>query len=332
MKRQLVHSYNDIISLENLCLAWQEFIIGKKIKSDVQKFERHLIDNIVELHEQLVNRNYGHGNYDSFYVTDPKRRHIHKASVRDRLLHHAIYRILYPFFDSIFIADSFSCRDNKGTHRAISRFKKMIGQVSKNNTRTIWVLKCDIKKFFASIDHNILLNILKEYIPDQNILWLLENVIDSFYTDGQEETGLPLGNLTSQLFANIYLNILDQYMKHQLKAKFYIRYADDFVILSDDKEHLEDLVINIKIFVSEKLKLILHPQKIFIKTIASGMDFLGWVIWSNHKILRSTTRRRLFVGLKNNPTEERLQSYLGLLKNGEGFKIRQELINNFWLL
>ena len=141
------------------------------------------MDNIVELHTDLVKHTYRHGGYESFYITDPKRRHIHKASVRDRLLHHAVYRILYPFFDRTFIADSFSCRNEKGTHKAINRFKAFAYKVSNNYTATCWVLKCDIKKFFASIDHVILLNILGEYIPDKYIMWLLGNIIESFETE-----------------------------------------------------------------------------------------------------------------------------------------------------
>src|SRR3989338_11615922 len=162
-KRKLSHSYNDVISLENLCLAWQEFIVGKKQKKDVQIFSRNLMDNILALREELVNKSYKHGGYESFFVNDPKRRYIHKASVRDRLLHHAIYRILYPFFDRTFIPDSFSCRLDKGTYRAINRLHAMFYQVSKNHTRSCLVLKCDIRKFFANIDHNILKIILKEY-------------------------------------------------------------------------------------------------------------------------------------------------------------------------
>src|SRR3989338_5120819 len=151
MKIQWTHKYSDIISLENLLLAWEEFFLGKKTKPDVQYFSRTLMDNILSLHEDLVNGNYRHGGYKSFHITVPKPRHIHKASVRDRLLHHSIYRLLYPFFDHTFIADSFSCRRGKGTHKAGLRFRQLAGQVSKNNTKTCWVLKCDIKKFFASI-------------------------------------------------------------------------------------------------------------------------------------------------------------------------------------
>jgi retron-type reverse transcriptase len=242
MKIQLSHSYGDIISLENLFLAWQEFICGKKSKPDVRAFKRYLIDNIVTLHWELSNQSYCHGGYKSFFINDPKRRHIHKASVRDRLLHHAVYRVLYPFFECIFIADSYSCRQGKGTHRAINRFRSMHYQVSRNNTRTCWVLKCDIRKFFASIDHRILIAILYFYIPDRKIIWLLSNVIGSFWSISSVARGMPLGNLTSQLFANVYMNQLDQWVKHKLKARHYIRYADDFVFMSHNRAWLEMMI------------------------------------------------------------------------------------------
>ena len=150
--------FEKIISLENLFDAWTEFKKEKSNKKDVAAFEVSLEDHVFELHEDLKNGNYRHGGYYSFFVHDPKRRHIHKASVRDRLLHHAVYRILYPFFDKIFITHSFSCRNDKGTHRALNCFRKFVYKVSRNNTRVCWVLKCDIKKFFASIDQRKLFN------------------------------------------------------------------------------------------------------------------------------------------------------------------------------
>jgi len=152
MKIILDHRFEDVIHMENLLLAWEEFIKGKKNKKDVQEFQFHLMDNILSLHHDLINGNYKHGGYKEFKINDPKPRIIHKASVRDRFLHHAVYRILYPFFDDTFVADSFSCRINKGTHKAIKRFRKFGRIVSKNNTKTCWILKCDVKKFFASID------------------------------------------------------------------------------------------------------------------------------------------------------------------------------------
>ncbi|KKP64109.1 MAG: hypothetical protein UR62_C0020G0011 [Candidatus Nomurabacteria bacterium GW2011_GWF2_35_12] len=142
--------------MENLLLAWKEFLKGKRNRKDILDFERDLMANVIELHIDLVSKTYKHSNYYAFNISDPKPRNIHKATVRDRLLHHAIYRILYPYFDKKFIYDSYSCRIDKGTHKAIYRFENFIRKVSKNNTKTCWVLKCDIRKFFASIDHKIL--------------------------------------------------------------------------------------------------------------------------------------------------------------------------------
>ncbi len=295
------------------------------------KFERNLMDNIVELHDSLVNKMYRHGGYESFYITDPKKRHIHKASVRDRLLHHAIYRILYPFFDPTYIPDSYSCRDDKGTHRAINRFNYFARQVSENNSRTCWVLKCDIKKFFASINQEILISILQEYIPDNNIIWLLKNVVDSFHTDTQVGVGLPLGNLTSQLFSNIYMNRFDQWVKHVLKAKQYIRYADDFVFISEDEDYLKSIIPQIQEFLQTNLRLSLHPDKLFLKTVASGVDFLGWVNFSDHKVLRTKTKQRMFKKIQKSISEESLQSYFGLIRHGNTNKLHKEAVVHHWL-
>ena len=160
-----------------------------------------------------------HGGYFAFNISDPKPRNIHKASVRDRLLHHALYRKLYPFFDRKFIADSYSCRERKGTHLALERFNEFARKVSGNNSKTVWVLKCDIRKFFASIDQKLLLDIVERYISDTDIISLLRSIIRSFQTIPGK--GLPLGNLTSQLLVNVYMNEFDQYIKHRLKAIYY---------------------------------------------------------------------------------------------------------------
>lgn len=301
-------------------MAWKEFKKGKKSRIDVQIFERNLMSNILSLHHDLVTRVYKHGDYFAFNISDPKPRNIHKASVRDRLLHHAIYRILYPFFDRTFVTDSYSCRVNKGTHRALKRFEYFARKVSKNHTKTCWVLKCDIRKFFSSIDQKILLDILEGYISDKDIVWLLTTVVESFHSieDGK---GLPLGNLTSQLFVNIYMNEFDKFMKHRLKAKYYIRYADDFVILSTDRNELEMLHQKVEDFLTSNLYLSLHPNKVSIDTFASGIDFLGWVHFPKHRVLRTATKRKMFskVGEKN------IISYLGLLSHGNTYKLREEL-------
>ncbi len=322
---QFIHTYDDIISVENLLYAWTDFARGKKKRKDVQQFQIRLMDNIIDLYNDLKNKTYIHKGYEAFTISDPKPRNIHKASVRDRILHRAIYNKLYPFFDKTFISDSFSCRLRKGTHKALERFTTFHRKASNNHKRTVWVLKCDIRKFFASIDQNVLMNILTEYIPNTNILWLLHQTISSFCST-KEGIGLPLGNLTSHLFVNIYMNKFDQFVKHKLKAKYYIRYADDFVILSDNREWLDGILLNIQRFLREELKLSLHPNKVSIKTLASGVDYLGWIHFFDHKVLRTSTKKRMLRNIKfKEGKNETVQSYLGMLRHGNGFKLNQKM-------
>ncbi len=286
------------------------------------------MENIFDLHTVLKSKSYTHGAYHPFKINDPKPRDIHKALVRDRLLHHALYRTLYPFFDTKFIYDSYSCRKEKGTHRAMERFQIFKRRVSRNNTRTCYILKCDIRKFFASIDHEILKDIFTKHLSDMDTRSLLENIIESFNTEGRKNVGLPLGNLTSQLLVNVYMNEFDQYMKHVLKVKYYIRYADDFVVFSEDKSYLETILPQISEFLESKIKLSLHPDKVYIKTLASGVDFLGWVHFPHHRVLRTATKRRMMRNLKKNGhREETVQSYLGMLKHGNGWKISNTIRN-----
>jgi retron-type reverse transcriptase len=328
MKNIIKISYQDIISVKNLYDAWQEFINGKKNKKDVADFALNLSRNISDLHYDLENKTYTHGGYIAFSINDPKPRNIHKASVRDRLLHHAIYRILYPYFDRLFIYDSYSCRNFKGTHKALNRFREFGRKSSKNNHQTCWILKGDIKKCFANVDHKILIKIVEKHIKDENIIWLLGRVIDSFNTKDKIGTGLPLGNLTSQLLVNIYMNEFDQWVKHRMKIKYYIRYADDFVILEKDKDYLWELVPKIADFLEEELKLTLHPNKLFVKTLASGVDFLGWVHFSSHRVLRTATKKKMFRNLESKEGEKRensVTSYLGMLKWGKGYKLAQKI-------
>lgn len=322
--------YDFIISKENLLLAWGDFLKGKRKKHDVQIFQYNLLDNIESLNHDLLAKTYTHGPYYAFNISDPKPRNIHKASVRDRLLHHAIYRVLYSYFDERFIGDSYSCRKYKGIHKAMQRFQYFAGKVSQNNTKQCWVLKCDVRKFFASIDHVVLIDILKYYKLDKDVIWLLNRVISSFnsnpliYDISYIKKGLPLGNLTSQLLVNIYMNEFDQYVKHILKQKYYIRYADDFVFLSQDKEELGHVLIQINHFLEQRLRLKLHPNKVFIKTLSSGVDFLGFVHFPHHRILRTVTKRRMMNKLMKEPNKETVQSYLGLLKHGNTYHLREK--------
>jgi len=286
------------------------------------------MSNIIALHRDLVSGEYQHGGYEHFKISDPKPRDIHKASVRDRLVHHALYRQLYPFFDRTFVSDSYSCRKEKGTHKAMNRFRTFAYHVSKNNTRTCWILKCDIRKFFASIDHEVLMKSISIYMFDQRTCMLVRNIVSSFCTTpGVKQASLPLGNLTSQLLVNIYMNEFDQFVKHKLKAKNYVRYADDFVVLSRDRDYLLKILPHMKAFLHNRLKLEMHPDKVSIHTLASGIDFLGWVHFPEHRVLRTATKKRMFRRIEEtNRKSETVISYLGLLTHGNARKLRQEIV------
>ncbi|OGG92551.1 hypothetical protein A3G63_02535 [Candidatus Kaiserbacteria bacterium RIFCSPLOWO2_12_FULL_52_8] len=317
--------YDDIISVENLLEAWREFKRDKRKRADVQEFGRNLMSNVLDLHRELATGTYQHGGYHHFKISDPKPRDIHKASARDRLVHHSLHRKLYPFFDRIFIADSYSCRIEKGTHKAMNRFRAFAYKVSQNNTRTCWVLKCDIRKFFASIDHEALVRILRAHISDERLMLLLVNIIGSFNSDTVGR-GLPLGNLTSQLLVNIYMNEFDQFVKHKIKAKYYIRYADDFVIFSHDRTHLVEILPYMDVFLRYQLKLKMHPNKVSIATLSSGVDFLGWVHFPDRRVLRTSTKKRMFRNIQEKQGHEAtVQSYLGLLSHGNAWKLQESV-------
>lgn len=254
--RVRLHEYERIISVENLLAAWREFVCGKRKKSDVQEFQHRLMDNIFSLHRALKDGSYKHGGYYPFKISDPKPRDIHKATVRDRLVHHAVYRVLYPLFE-----------------KAVRLIAEIVGS----------------------------------------------------FNAGIRGIGLPLGNLTSQVLVNVYMNRFDQYVKHRLKATYYIRYADDFTILSADRAELERLLPPIRTFLKDKLHLDLHPNKVSIQTYASGVDFLGWVHFPDHSVLRTTTKRRMLQSLKNEPSEPAKESYRGLLRSGNARKLLREI-------
>ena len=330
--------FEEIIGLENLFLAWKEFKKGKTGNPDVQEFALYLEDNIFQLHEELKTRRYTHGTYTPFFIADPKLRHIHKASVRDRLLHHAVFRILYPMFDRNFIYDSYSCRVGKGTHRAVDRLERFIAKLSQNNSRLVYALKCDVRKYFDSISHDILTRFIDRKIEDEGARWLIGKILKSF--SKSPGVGLPLGNVTSQLFANIYLNELDQFVKHNLKAKCYLRYCDDFIILGENKGHLFLLAKKINKFLFKSLKLSLHTNKIIIRKHRQGIDFLGYVVLPYHRVVRTKTRKRIirkFIEKRNEfdnglvsegSLKQSLNSYLGILKYCNGYELENEMI---WL-
>jgi RNA-directed DNA polymerase len=337
--------FESIASPESLFGAWDAFRIGKRAKPDVGRFERHLEENIFDLHRSLIAKTYRHGPYQSFYIRDPKQRHIHKASVRDRVLHHAVFAALNPVFEPTFIPASFSCRTGYGTHLGVRVLERMARRVNQNGTSPCFVLKCDIQKFFDSVDHAVLLEVLGRRIKDEMVMWLLREIVGSFVSPRAtlfERKGLPIGNLTSQLFANVYMNEFDQFAKHELRVKHYARYTDDFAIASSDRAFLTSLLPRIEGFLERRLALRLHPKKISLRTLHQGVDFLGYIVFPRHRLVRAKTRRRMFAKLRAKVRDYRaekisedtldasLQSYLGVLSHANAHKAAEELRNELW--
>ena len=324
VKREIFHQ---IISLENLLIAWREFSRGKRSKPDVQRFEWSLEDNLYNLHQSLIDGTYTTDPYQLFIVADPKPRRIHKASVRDRVLFQAVYRVLYQIFDPVFIHDSYACRKKKGLHRAVRQLEKFLRRTSHNYRQPTYALKCDIRKFFDSVDHNILLELIKKRISCPQTIELLEKIIWSFETSPGK--GLPLGNVTSQIFANIYLNQLDQFAKHSLKAHYYLRYCDDFVVISFSVEDLAGLIQKFRNFLDSHLQLELHDNKITIRKFRQGVDYLGYVTLPYYRVLRTKTKKRILrLVEKSLITESSLNSYLGILSHCRAFKTKLSLCYN----
>lgn len=262
---------------------------------------------------------YTHHTYERFTIHDPKQRQIHKATVADRIVHQAVVSAIEPLFEPRFIYDSYSCRIGKGTHHGVKRLKTFLLQASRNNTKKVYALKCDIRKYFASIDHEILFRLITERIEDEAILELIRSIILSH--GAEVGKGIPLGNVTSQLFANIYLHELDWFMKQELGVRHYIRYCDDFAVVSSGKEYLQDLIEPIRQFLAETLSLQLHPNKVTIRSWDQGIDFLGHVQRPHATTIRTKTKRRMLVKV----AEHNLSSYDGICSHADEYRLGQLL-------
>jgi len=334
--------FDRVISPETLFTSWEIFKSDKRNKLDVIRFEMNLEENIFRLHRDLKNGRYRHGPYEGFYISDPKQRHIHKALVRDRVLHHAVFSVLNPIFEPTFISTSFSCRIGYGTHKGVEALQAMMRKVSKNNTCQCYVLKCDVRKFFDSMGHRGLLAILGRRVKDGKMMGLLESIIESYTSAQGDWRGVPIGNLTSQLFANVYMNEFDQFMKHILKVSYYARYTDDFAIVSEDQEYLEKLLPQIEEFLKKVLGLVVHPDKIIFTKFCQGVDFLGYINFPHHRLLRTKTKRRIFSKMRRrskeyargqidkNKLDQSMQSYLGVLGHANTYRLQERLLNENW--
>lgn len=317
--------YQKTISLGNLERAFEKARKGKTRKPYVIEFEANLKENLLKLHEELRDQTYRPEPLKTFILRDPKTRRISKSAFKDRVVHHAIVLILEPIFDKIFIYDSCANRKGKGSLFALKRFDEFKKEVSRNgevipnpfNNRNYvkgYCLKADIKHYFDSVDHEILLRIIQKKVDDELTINLIKKILDNF-DSSVKGRGMPLGNLTSQFFANVYLNELDYFVKHQLKAKYYIRYVDDLVLLHKSKAQLEEWEKNIDEFLRKRLRLELHPDKSKIAPLSKGIDFVGFRNFYHFRLLRK--RNIMNMGRK---VELFNQGYMDDVKISESFQ------------
>ena len=351
----------DIFSFENLLKSYYRCRKNKRYTFNAAKFEINFEKELLKLEQELKSYTYQPGGYICFAITDPKLREVWATDFRDRVVHHLLISYLEPIWERKFIFHSYACRKEKGAHKAIRYLKRDMRTASANFTKPIYYLKIDIQSFFPSIDKNILYSLIKKHTRNPEILWLCRKIIFQNPTDnyvikgdrnllfsvpkhkslfyGPKNKGLPIGNLTSQFFANLYLGELDQFVKHQLKCRSYFRYMDDFVILHSSKAQLLDWRDEISSFAQSYLQLRLHPTKQILQPINNGINWLGYIIKPDYLL----SRRRVVGNLKQKlyyfnlqlqafPTPEFIQevqacvnSYYGHFKHANCFNLRKNL-------
>ncbi|MBU2638403.1 MAG: reverse transcriptase/maturase family protein [Nanoarchaeota archaeon] len=294
------HLFEQLCSIENLELAFKKARKHKTLKLYIIDFEKNLAENLRALQNELASKTYTPLPLNEFILRDPKTRKISVSDFRDRVVHHAVCNIIEPIFEKHFIYDSYANRKGKGNLKAIQRFDyfkrkvscngRKLGGLQDDNYVKGFALKADIKRYFDNVSHETLMNIISRKITDKNTLELIWKILRNHSTKSK---GMPLGNLTSQFFANIYLNELDQFIKQNLKAKYYLRYVDDFVILHKSRLQLRKWKRQIEDVLKHKLLLELHPQKSKILPLGRGIDLLGFKCFFHFRILRRKNIRKM---------------------------------------
>ena len=315
MKREN-HLYQSICSIENLMLADTIARRGKLKKPEIIEWDQNRESNIMELHGELISKTYSTSEYTVFTIFERKERVIFKLPYRDRVVQHAVMNILEHIFVSTFTADTFSCIKKRGIHAAERALKATLNDIE----GTRYCLKLDIKKFYHSVDHAIMKQLLRKKIKDHDLLWLLDGIIDS-------AEGLPIGNYLSQYFSNFYLTYFDHWLKEVNGVKYYFRYADDMVILSDNKPYLHQLLSEIKNYLQENLKLeVKHNYQVFPVT-SRGIDFVGYVFFHTHVLLRKSIKQSFARMLKRNKNPQSIASYKGWAKHCNSRNLIKKLIH-----
>ena len=342
------HLYPKVWNWDNLYVAYRRARKGKRGKAPVADFHFLLEDNLVQLQDELLTQTYRPGPYHSFYIHEPKRRLISAAPFRDRVVHHALCQIIEPIFECRFIHDSYANRVGKGTHRALDRCQYFA-------RRYPYVLPCDVRQFFPNIDHAILRGILGRLIADEDAMWLIDRILESgigilskeykmvWFPDDDllaacRPRGLPIGNLTSQFWANCYLNELDQFIKRELKCWAYLRYVDDFLLFAEDKPTLWRWRGEIIAF-SRTLRLTIHENRAQPRPVTEGIPFLGFIVFPTHRRLKRRKgiafRRRLKTLLQRyeageielDQLEASLQGWINHVRYGDTWGLRRAILS-----
>ncbi|ESU28376.1 RNA-directed DNA polymerase [Flavobacterium limnosediminis JC2902] len=300
MKR-IGNLYHQITSIENLRLADAIAQKGKQQQYGVKLHNKNREEDLLKLRVTLQNRTYQTSKYDIFKVHEQKEREVYRLPYfPDRITHHAIMNVLESIFVANFTADTYSCIKGRGIHKASNNLKKALKDVS----GTTYCLKLDIKKFYPNVDHDILKMLLRKKFKDTDLLWLLDEIIDS-------APGLPIGNYLSQYFANFYLSYFDHWIKEDKRVKYYFRYADDIVILSDSKDFLHEILAEIKQYLSENLKLTVKGNYQVFAVEDRGIDFVGYKHYHEYTLLRKSIKKRFARAVKKKKPKSTIDSYLG---------------------
>jgi RNA-directed DNA polymerase len=316
MKR-LSNLYQKIYSIENLQLADKKASKGKSTQYGVIVHSQRKDENLQALHLMLKNKAYKTSAYKTFLIYEPKEREVFRLPYfPDRITHHAVMNILEPIFMSLFTADTYSCIKGKGIHAAAFAVRKAL----LNESETKYCLKLDIKKFYPNVDQAVLKALLRRKFKDRDLLWLLDEIIDS--TDG-----LPIGNYLSQYFANFYLTYFDHWLKETKGVRHYFRYADDLVILSEDKAYLHALLADIREYLSVNLKLSIKENYQVFPVAARGIDFVGYKFYHTHTLLRKSIKKNFARMLARRKNDASIASYWGWIKHCNGNHLLKTLLH-----
>lgn len=332
--------WHDIIAWPTLIAAWEKTAKGRSRQRDVVTFRANLEPNLIDIQNALIHKTYQTGPYHRFFVFEPKRREIASLPLKDRVVQHALVSVLEPIFDRGFIDQSFACRTGKGAHRGADTVQQYMRNVRREHGH-IFALKADISKYFPSICHDPLKRIIRRRVACKDTLWLLDGIIDS--TADQSEVmprGIPIGNLTSQLMANVYLDELDRFVKHTLRERFYVRYMDDFVVLHHDKAHLHEVRRDIEDFLWAHLGLRTNAKTQVFPVGDGGraLDFLGYRIWPTHRALRKDSINRMKRKMKRmaklyhrgemtwDEIDPVIMSWIGHAKHAETYNLRTKVL------